>query len=481
MELENILNPTSSSVKFVYTLAVSIRDSETANAEFKKAANAMAQEFTNVGSLLDQLRNMIHRLDANDKQLLIGRIKLVRTVMTDAENVLNEVKRNRNFFQRLFMKTETYRQQLHDIKQHLNQTCLIIQNAIPKLHKKSIPFKQFADFRKLFQQIPDKTLAVFDFSIIRDKPNSIATINMDEFDKTFACYMKLNQSHIIFSHQARTWSSLLPKDIILEQRREQFHLKYSTAKQTPTTPQLNERLEFTEYFITHDDICGMALTKTLIYIATEHEITILSLTNQQIIAQNGSQGEGNKTFKHISSLYISSNDETNLYIVDRGQCAVHHYKINDQGTCFDFVDRYIVIANVNETPNLVSCVIYNNKLIVSDDANNCLHIFDLNEKHQSLYVCDNSMTPFSPGSLSATDKYLYVANCSLESPCIIIFDEEYNPVDCFRNKLFEQILAMDLCPNINELFILTTTNFNSMNTERKRPLIVTTDLCIRAK
>ena len=43
----------------------------------------------------------------------------------------------------------------------------------------------------------------------------------------------------------------------------------------------------------------------------------------------------NQTHLKIFHIFIfHSNDKTNLYIVDRGQSAVHQYKIDDTGLCF---------------------------------------------------------------------------------------------------------------------------------------------------
>jgi hypothetical protein len=223
----------------------------------------------------------------------------------------------------------------------------------------------------------------------------------------------------------------------------------------------------------------MASTRSYIYIATKCEITIVSLSKQEIIAQYGIEGDGPNTFKHISSIYIPPNDETSLYIVDRGQYAVHLYKIDDSGLRFEYIGGFVIIANVNQQCNLVSCAIYNRNLYVSDDANNCLHIFPLNGKRQSFYLCDNSMTPFSPGSLCAHGKYLYVANCSAESPGILVFNEECQPVDWFRNSSLKEILGFDIDPNINELYVLTTTTITENGKQRKRPLFMSMDLVLR--
>jgi hypothetical protein len=88
------------------------------------------------------------------------------------------------------------------------------------------------------------------------------------------------------------------------------------------------------------------------------------------------------------------------------------------------------------------------------------------------------MTPFSPGSLCAHGKYLYVANCSAESPGILVFNEQCLLVDWFRNSSLQEILAFDINPNINELYVLTTTTITENGTRRKRPLIVSMDLVL---
>jgi hypothetical protein len=316
--------------------------------------------------------------------------------------------------------------------------------------------------------------------------------------------MKLGNEQFFFSYQLRTWSALDIKPIVLEQRRKEFteKIRYfnnwnltgncstvdldSSIQPNAPLPLSDEisntrkKLNFSEFFMSHDDICGMALTQSMIYIATKCEITVFTLNKQEILAQYGIEGDGPNSFNHISYIYIPPNDETSLYIVDRGQYAVHQYKINDSGLRFEYIRRYVVIANVNQQCNLISCTIFNRHLYVSDDANNCLHIFPLNGDRQSTYLSDNSMTPFSPGSICTHGKYLYVANCSKESPGILVFNEECQPIDWFRNRSLTEILAIDIEPNLNELYILTTvTTKNENNTLKKRPLIISMDLVIR--
>jgi hypothetical protein len=348
--------------------------------------------------------------------------------------------------------------------------------------------------------VPEKLLSFYDFSIIKNDPNSVLTIIFDEFDTTRSlCYMKLGNEQVFLSYQLRTWSALNPIQIVLEQRRRDFrerlHNKNSInvpGNHLPAPPlpvaataaaanNTREKLDFSEFFMTHDDICGMTFTQSFIYIATKCEITTVSLSKQKIIAQYGIEGDGPNTFKNISYIYIPPNDETSLYIVDRGQCAVHLYKIDASGLRFEYVRRFVVIANVNQQCNLISCAIFNRNLYVSDDVNNCLHVFPLNGERQSFVLCDNWMTPFSPGSLCTNREYLYVANCSAESPGILVFNEQCQPVDWFRNNSLQEILAFDIDPNINELYVLTTTTITENGTRRKRPLIVSMNLVPRTQ
>jgi hypothetical protein len=76
--------------------------------------------------------------------------------------------------------------------------------------------------------------------------------------------------------------------------------------------------------MSHDDICGMTFTQSLIYIATKCEITIASLTTQSIIAQYGIEGDGPEIFKH-------------------------QYKIDDTGYLFIYVDMLLLLMFLNNT------------------------------------------------------------------------------------------------------------------------------------
>ncbi|CAF2360985.1 unnamed protein product [Rotaria sp. Silwood2] len=320
--------------------------------------------------------------------------------------------------------------------------------------------------------------------------------------------MKADNEQIILSHQLRTWSAVIPKSIILDERVRRFRetrrnknnpdkhgssLKLNSNSSTDslsklTTPKLqpptavattniHRTLDFSEFSMSHDDLCGMALTQSFIYLATKYEVRVVSLEKKAIIAQYGTEGNGPNQFKHISYLYIPHNDETNLYIVDRGQYCVQQYKIDSNGLCFEYVQQYVVIANVSERYNLVSCVIFNQNLYVSDDANYCLHRFRLNAARQSFYFVDNSVNPISPGSLCVHDKYLYVAVRSLATLSIVVFNEQCEIVDWFRNPMIQEILAMDISSDDNELYILTTTQDENDN-KKKRLAIISMDLVV---
>jgi hypothetical protein len=509
ISLTDIINATAAAVRVVYLIAVVIRDAENLHIELKDIAKSIATDLTIVGGLLEHLQRFAQRVTKQDETFLITNIDLLRSIITDAQNVLEEVRRDRSLFRRLFMKKNEYRRQLRDVSRQLHNSCVIIQGNLPVITRIEIPRREFPDFRRIFNKVPEKSLSFYDFSIIKNDPNSVLTIAFDEFDTTRSlCYMKLGNEQVFLSYQLRTWSALNPIQIVLEQRRRDFadrmrhrnninvsgtYLPADSAASTqsqsqPSAPpppvaaaaanNTRERRDFSEFFMTHDDICGMTLTQSFIYIATKCEITTVSLSKQKIIAQYGIEGDGPNTFKNISYIYIPPNDETSLYIVDRGQCAVHLYKIDASGLRFEYVRRFVVIANVNQQCNLISCAIFNRNLYVSDDVNNCLHVFPLNGERQSFVLCDNWMTPFSPGSLCAHGKYLYVANYSAESPGILVFNEQCLLVDWFRNSSLQEILAFDINPNINELYVLTTTTITENGTRRKRPLIVSMDLVL---
>jgi hypothetical protein len=59
-----------------------------------------------------------------------------------------------------------------------------------------------------------------------------------------------------------------------------------------------------------------------------------------------------------------------------------------------------------------------------------------------------------------------------------VFNEECQPVDWFRNPMLKEILAIDIDPHINELYILTAEETGN-DKKKKRPLIVSMDLLLR--
>ncbi|CAF4115468.1 unnamed protein product [Rotaria socialis] len=159
----------------------------------------------------------------------------------------------------------------------------------------------------------------------------------------------------------------------------------------------------------------MTLTKYVTYITTKFEINVVLLEEKKCIVKYGTHGYGPNKFNRISYLFIAPNDATSLYIVDCAQYFVHQCRIDDTGLCFGYVRKYVVIANVLQRHISVSCVILNGNLL--------------------------SPISFSPGLLCAHDKYLYVANRSSESSSILVFNEQYEIVDWFRNPLLNENLS----------------------------------------
>ncbi|CAF4527984.1 unnamed protein product [Rotaria sp. Silwood1] len=510
MALFDIIGITFVAIRGAYKLAVAIRDSESINAELKQVAMHMTNELNIVGGTLDQLQHFAHRATVQDEFLLVKNINELKSIIDDAQNILQDVIRDRSFFARLLMKNDVYRQQLREISNRLHNICHTVEGAIPAMTKIVIPCRDLSDFRKTFRDVPDKILSLHDFSFIKNTSNTVVPITIEETDTTkCSFYMKLDNQQIILSYQLRTWSALNPKLIVLDQRRQRFQELWrvkkklehpgsspsivlnSSTKSLPdltiaqpqpstavATDNIPEKLDFSEFFMSHDDICGMALTRSFIYIATKYEITIISLDRQEIVAQFGTEGNGPNKFKHISCLYIPRNDETNLYIVDRGQYCVQLYKIDSKGLHFEFIRQYVIIANVPQRYNLVSCVIFNENLFVSDDANHCLHIFSLKADRQSFYFLDSSIRPVSPELLCVHGKYLYVSVRASESLGVVVFNEKCEIVDWFRNSTLKEVLAMDIDVDINELYIITT--IQDKNDERKkRPLIVSMDIVVR--
>ncbi|CAF4066367.1 unnamed protein product, partial [Rotaria sordida] len=363
MSVLDIIDVTIIAIRGAYKLAIAIRDSELINLELKRIATQMVNDLNIVGGILDHLQHFAHRIAVHDQSLLINNIKVLRSTLAEAQTILQDVVRDRNFFERLLMKKDDYRRQLREISAHLHKLCRTVEGAIPAMAMIIIPYREFPDFRKRLFNARDKILSLHDFSFIKNIPNTVVTMPIEESDTTkFSFNMKVDKEQIILSYQLRTWSALNPKSIILAERRRKFRETWRTKNNsdphgstsnldlifaTDSLPKMttalsqtsvaaptnsfHEQLDFSEFFMSHDDICGMTLTRSFIYIATKYEITIISLDRQEIIAQYGTEGSGPNKFKHISYLYIPRNDETNLYVVDRGQYCVQHYKINDTG------------------------------------------------------------------------------------------------------------------------------------------------------
>jgi len=475
MALLGAINATLTVSKVTYNLAQSMFDSETLHSELQQIAKRLTTDLDIVNGTLERLQSIAQRLTVPDETFLLKSINSLNPVINDVRTVLEEVQRDRNFIQRLFMRKDEFQRKLHGIAEQLNNSIEQLQRTASITPQIEVTRRKFLDSRKAFRNIPEKELSFYDFSITKNTPHTILKIAFEQFDaKKSLCYMKATNHQFFLSYQLRTWSALNPIQIVLEKRRRAFAIEFGNTA-TAAANNIREKLDFSEFFMTHDDICGMTLTQSFIYIATKCQITIVSLEKQKIIAQYGIEGDGPNTFKHISYIYIPPNDETSLYIVDRGQYAVHLYKIDRSGLRFEYVRRFLVIAFI-EKCNLISCAIYNRNLYVSDDANNCLHLFHLHRERQAFVLSDDCITPISPGSLCTNREYLYVADCSPENPGILVFDEDCQPVDWFRNSSLREILAIHIDPNINELYVLTTTTIIENGEQKKRPLIVSMNI-----
>jgi hypothetical protein len=493
MSLITAINTTLTITKLTYNIAMLIYNSEKLYSELQGIAKRLSTDLDIVNGTLEQLQAIAQRLTVPDQTALLKIINSLNPVINDVHTVLEEVQRDRNFIKRLFMSKDEFQRQLHVITEQLNHSIGHVQRTAYIATQIQVTRRKFLDSRKTFRNIPEKELSFYDFSITKNTPHTILNIAFEQFDATKSLYyMKATNEKIFLSYQLRTWSALNPIQIVLAKRRREFAIEFGNNRSLPdltagnsslnslsSTHSLSksaandtrEKLDFSEFFMAHDDICGMTLTQSFIYIATKYQIAIVSLSKQKLIAQYAIEGDGPNTFKNISYIYIPPNDETSLYIVDRGQCAVHLYKIDDSGLRFEYKSRYDVIAFI-ERCNLISCAIYNQNLYVSDDANNCLHLFHLHRERQAFVLSDDCITPISPRSLCTNREYLYVADCSTGSPGILVFDEDCQPVDWFHNSSLREILAIHIDPNINELYVLTTTTIIENGKQKKRPLIV---------
>jgi hypothetical protein len=191
MPVIDIIQVTLALIKVTYKLAVLIRDSQNHHTNLKETTTHIATDLTVVGGLLDQLRNFSDRVTVQDEQLVIKNITLLKTHIDEIYTILQDVQRDRNFFQRLFMNRHGYRQQLNQTSRDLHISCVRIQGALPSVAKVSIRRQDFPDFRRTFRNVPEKTLTFYDFSIIKNTPHSILKITLEELDTTKClCYLK---------------------------------------------------------------------------------------------------------------------------------------------------------------------------------------------------------------------------------------------------------------------------------------------------
>lgn len=496
--LADIVKTTTALVAVAYKIAMAIRNSEEMYAEIQYSANILITKLTLVQNILTKLQQLAHRVSTEDEKFLCGNVEVLRNVILDTQKILEEILGDHSFIQRLFMNKTEYRRRLCDVSELLNTACSTIQAAIPGMVFIQVDRREFGDFRKLFSNHPAKLFSKFETSFTTTSPKSspLLTSNTNE------CFIKLGCEQLFFSYHLRTWSTAIPTETILTLRQNEvssklqnkirpnmyensaellgsiFPLVPSTRPSpipSPRNPQAH--IDLSELFMSHDTICGIAVTESVLYIATKHEITAVSLKRKRVIGQYGSEGNGPNGFRQISFLYIDPNDQTSLYIVDRAHFSVYQYEIGENGLLFKYIRSYSVIATLKQTHHLVACAIHNQYLYVSDQANSCLHVFPLKGQRQSFYLTDTLITEFSPGYLCTHGKYLYVSNCSKNNPGILVFNEECQPIDWFRHPSLEEILAIDIDTNINELYILTTTSDNS---KKEQPLIVTMNSSVRS-
>ncbi|CAM4784304.1 unnamed protein product [Rotaria magnacalcarata] len=377
-------------------------------------------ELNIVCTISEHLRTFAHRVSVVDEAFIIANINSLTPIIENTRKTLQDVERDRNLFGRLLMKGDEYRRQFREISSHLHELSALFQRSVSAVTKIIVPDHEFFNFRRKFAIILENALCFYDFSITKNVPHSTVTMIIEGFNSwTFSFYMKINDEQIMLTALTerrkrfqKSWqaastteelingSSLAPinsRDLLPPMSNE------LPAATTTTTP-----VDFSEFsFMSHADICGMALTKSVTYITTKFEINVVSLEEKKYIVKYGTHGYGPNKFNpiYISYLFIVPNDATSLYIVDCAQYFVHQYKIDDTGLCFEYVRKYVVIANVLRRHNLVSCIILNGNLFVSDDTNNCLHIFPLKGECQSLYLVDRLPTSFSP-----VDYYVLMIN-----------------------------------------------------------------------
>lgn len=501
MSFLDIIEIAVMAVKATHRIASVVKNSDVYNNELKRIVSLMATDLELVDGTLNHLQNIADRVSVDDERILKDSIEKLRIFLDDAQELLEDMARDRNFLERLSMKTNDYKRKADGASRHLHTLCQTVLQRIQAVQQLKVTNQPIPDFRQKLAKVSEKTLYLYDFSIKRyDQYQPVKPINEDFSSLRFPFYMKICDEKMMLSYDLRTWLASSPKSITLSERLKSFQRNWSlvnnyerpksslgfslldTATSLPST--LDEKLkiidysiDFSEFYMYHDCICGMAVTESFLYIATKHDIIIVALnTKTTVVHPHGHNGASNQ-FNTISYLYIPPHDKTSLYIVDSGNHCVYKYKIDDRTPLFQYVRRYTVIANVNQRHNLVSCVIYDHKLYVSDSANNCLHIFPIEGERQSLCLIDLTLALFSPGLLCTHDKYLYVVNRLPKNLGILIFNELHEIVDRFYHSSITDILSMDIDPNINALYMLVLTpdqnNFNI-----KRPMIASMDIII---
>jgi hypothetical protein len=178
----DIIGPTLTAIRVTIQVAIYIQDSKNFNQELKKIAMRIINDLLTVQVYLDQLKRLGNRITAQDEMDLRTHMKSLNTAVSETKVVLEEVSRDRNFLQQLLVDRVEMRQKILDINTYLNNICQRIQGAIQIVRTVSIPSRDFPDFRKTFRNVPEKTLAFYDFSIVRNTPTTILTIALEEFD-----------------------------------------------------------------------------------------------------------------------------------------------------------------------------------------------------------------------------------------------------------------------------------------------------------
>lgn len=491
MSVIDIIELTIKIIKGVYKVAGIIYDTKHMHEELRDAVKHALTILKTVEDVLSQWEKLANEVDAQNEEYIRKYIDEMKTSIIAIGDVLDEVHRDRNVIQRLVMRTHEYKQKLLASVGDLTEVHRIVDSTTNQMARIEVKRRELPNFRRLFPNLPDKDISKFHFSFSKNPPTIISKTALRKYDPmSYLCYMRICGEQLLIGCDRSVWLATKPKAFIREergivaQRDGQRRSSADCMNDNSTTNALASNaavvdLDFKEFSMASDHLCGLTSTQSIMYIATKHEITVVQLMTGATIAQYRGEEDGYKAFKQISYIYIPPNDEESLYIVDSGQCTIHQYQIDDMGRCFEYIRQFVIIANVNQNCKLVSCIIQKGNLYVSDNENNCLHVFPLGGERQSCYLTiDPGINPLSTGSLSAYGNYLYVTIYSAESTSILVLDEECNPVDCFRHQSLGEILAIDLDLDSKELFILATKTID--NQETKRPLIVSMDLSLRS-